>query len=90
MTSIDELYNTLTTQKVIYPLPLHTLSAWFTLCLQLVATFTNSSVKLEPKKGGLFSLLDGLISGEYMELVGHMIVTWIHILTELTLFSGET
>jgi activator of HSP90 ATPase len=49
MTSIEELYTTLTTQN-------------------LVATFTNSSVKLEAKKGGLFSLLDGLISGEYMEL----------------------
>jgi activator of HSP90 ATPase len=49
MTSIEELYNTLTTQ-------------------QLVATFTNSNTKLEARKGGLFSLLDGLISGQYMEL----------------------
>jgi hypothetical protein len=37
--------------------------------LQLVATFTNSNTKLEARKGGLFSLLDGLISGQYMELV---------------------
>lgn len=74
MTSIDELYNTLTTQKVVLPPPsLPTHSVGHSLCLQLVAAFTNSSVKLEPKKGGLFSLLDGLISGEYMELVGHMI-----------------
>ncbi|CAI8011645.1 Activator of 90 kDa heat shock protein ATPase homolog 1 [Geodia barretti] len=59
MTSIEELYNTLTTQ-------------------QLVATFTNSSTKLEAKKGGLYSLLDGLISGQYMELEKpHKIVkTW--------------
>lgn len=49
MTSIEELYSTLTTQK-------------------LVATFTNSRVQLEARKGGLFSLLDGLISGEYLEL----------------------
>ena len=48
----------------------------FSLCLcvwQLVAAFTNSTVKLEARKGGLFSLLDGLISGEYMELVSSSI-----------------
>ena len=45
---------------------------------QLVAAFTNSTVKLEARKGGLFSLLDGLISGEYMELVSIEIASVYH------------
>ena len=45
-----------------------------TLVSQLVAAFTNSTAMLEVRKGGPFSLLGGLISGEYMELVSQCIM----------------
>ena len=38
--------------------------------LQLVEAFTHNRAKVEARKGGLYSILDGRISGEFVELVG--------------------
>lgn len=38
--------------------------------LQLVEAFTQNKAKVEARKGGLYSILGGKISGEFVELVG--------------------
>jgi len=37
--------------------------------LQLVEAFTQNKAKVEARKGGLYSILGGQISGEFVELV---------------------
>jgi len=39
---------------------------WFSL--QLVEAFTQNKAKVEARKGGLYSILGGKISGEFVEL----------------------
>ena len=43
---------------------------WLSLSLsQLVEAFTRSKAKVEAWKGGVYSILSGQISGEFVELV---------------------
>ena len=68
LASVDELYNALTQKEVIILSSIKWL-VFDNLCFQLVEAFTQSPAIVEPQKGGLFSLMDGQISGEFLECV---------------------
>ena len=39
-------------------------------CLQMVRAFTRNDVTIEAEKGGQFVLFNGMVTGEFTELVG--------------------
>ena len=68
MTSVEELYDTFITEQVNNDLSLSRCPNALLLS-QLVEAFTRSKAVINAHKGGSFSILDGKVTGEFVELV---------------------
>lgn len=69
LASIEDLYNALTEKEVWFPVVLVWCCRVECVGLQLVEAYTQCGAVIEPHKGGLFSILNGHISGEFLECV---------------------
>lgn len=78
MASVEDLYDAFITEQVYKHVHVNCFTcvlSHFILRFQLVEAFTRSKATINPHKGGSFSILDGQITGEFVELV----CTYIHL-----------
>lgn len=72
MASVEDLYDAFITEQVYKHVHVNCFTCVLSIlsyCFQLVEAFTRSKATINPHKGGSFSILDGQITGEFVELV---------------------
>ncbi len=68
LASVEDLYNALTEREVgVVNYVLEDETSFLPCAVQLIEAFTQSKAVVEAHRGGMYSIMDGQITGEFLE-----------------------